>query len=296
MELRVGDLVLHVVIEGDSNEDTLLFLHGLTDSTAYYRWVLDRLVDRYRVVALDFRGHGRSGRAHGYVTSDFLTDAETACEQAAGPGSVVIAHSFGGLIGAALAQHRPDLVRAVFLEDPLLIDPAVRSDLIGDDGDVVAAIFTGARDYFDMIARWQQDRLPIDDAAAAFESMPSPLGIPYSEAYFPDAVRALVEGKLRFDTNVLDDFATARATRDAAPVFDATIPIEVPGIVLAGDPAVPGVRTRPIDIERLRATSPRIAHQTAKGAGHFMHLERDSRHVYTAALTAFLDHRIGLRH
>lgn len=288
IRVPVDDITVHVSVDGETNEQALLFLHGLTDSTAYYRWIGSQLADRYRVVLLDFRGHGRSDRAARYVTPDFLDDAAAACEQVADAGCVVIAHSFGGLIGAALAQRRPDLVRAVFLEDPLLIDPAVRTDLLGDDGVVVRDVFAGAEEYLEMIAQWQRDDLSIEEAASAFESMTSPFGVPYSEAYFPASIRAIVEGKLQFDLRILDDFAAARSSRDADPVFDPGRPIDVPGLLLAGDPSVPGVRTRPIDIERLRATSPKINHQTVPGAGHFIHDERDSRSSYTEALTAFL--------
>ncbi len=288
MGLRVGDVHLHVSVDGEGNEPALLFLHGLTDSSAASRWIVPRLADRYRVVSLDFRGHGRSDRAAGYVTPDFLNDAVTACEQVAGAGCVVIGWSFGGLIGAALAQQRPDLVRALFLEDPVLVDPAVRSDLLGDDGVMVRDIFAGAEEFFAHVAQWQRDGLSVEEVASVLESMTSPLGVPYSEAYFPDSIRALAEGRLQFDLGALDDFATARSSRDAELVFDPARPIDVPGLVLAGDPSVPGVRTRPIDIERLRATSPRINHETIHGAGHFMHAERNSRDTYSEALTAFL--------
>jgi len=263
-------------------------LHGLTDTSAAFRWIVPQLSDQYRVVLLDFRGHGRSDRAVPCVTPDFLNDAVAACEQVAGAGCVVIAWSFGGLIGAALAQQHPDLVRALFLEDPLLVDPAVRSDLLGDDGVYVRDVFTGAEEYLALIAQWQRDGLSVEEAASMLESMPSPLGLPYSEAYFSESIRAMAEGKLQFDLRILDDFAAARLSRDTDPVFDPDRPIDVPGLILAGDPSVPGVRTRPIDLERFRATSPRIDHETVQGAGHFMHDERTSRESYTEALTAFL--------
>lgn len=288
MNLPVGDVDVHVRVDGETNEHALLFLHGLTDSSAASAWIVPQLADRYRVVSLDFRGHGRSGRVERYVTPDFLDDAVAACEQVAGAGCVVIAWSFGGLIGAALAQQRPDLVRAVFLEDPLLVDPAVRSDLLGDDGVYVRDVFAGAEEYLEFIAQLQRDGLSVEEAASAFESMVSPLGVPFSEAYFPDSIRAMAEGKLQFDLRILDDNANARSSRDAEPVFDPGRPIDVPGLLLAGDPSVPGVRTRPIDVERLRSTSPRIKHQTVTGAGHFIHAERNSRGAYAEALTAFL--------
>lgn len=280
---------LHVEVRGAGNEQSLLFLSGLTNSTVYWRWITEPLAERYRVVSLDLRGHGASDRAQRYATPDFVDDAIATCEEVAGAGSVVVAHSFGGLIGAALAQQRPDLVRAVFLEDPLLVDPGVRTDLLGDvDGAYSREVFAGSGDHLAMLASWQQEGMSVEEAASDLASMPSPFGTPWSEVYFEDSLRALADGKLHVDLRILDDFAEARESRDAAPVFDPDRPIDVPGLLLAADPSVPGVRTRPLDIARLRATSPRVRDRTVAGAGHFMHDERHSRAAFTDALEGFL--------
>ena len=82
--LEVGGLGLHVEVDGEAHERSLLILHGLTDSSAGFRWLVRRFADRYRVVRFDFRGHGLSDRAEDYVTPDFLDDALAACEQVAG--------------------------------------------------------------------------------------------------------------------------------------------------------------------------------------------------------------------
>ena len=287
--LQVGDIYLNVSIDGDDNKPTLLFLHGLTDSSSTWRWIVPQLSDRYRVVLFDFRGHGRSDRAAPYVTPDFLNDAVAVCEQIAGAGCAVIALSFGGLIATALAQQHPGLVRAVFLEDPLLVDPAVRTDLLDDeDGALISELFGGVEEFFAQVAKWQQEGLSAQEAASKLGSMPTPHGASFSEAWFRDAIVSFAEGKLQFDLQVFDDFAAARQTREAEPVFDPERPIEVPGLLLAGDTSVPGVLTRPIDLERLRAMSPEIDHQIVEGGGHGMHAERGSRGVFMEAITRFL--------
>ena len=43
----------------------ILVLHGITQSTATWGWLVPHLADTHRVVRLDFRGHGRSGRTPG---------------------------------------------------------------------------------------------------------------------------------------------------------------------------------------------------------------------------------------
>ena len=100
-------------------------LHGITMSGRTWEWVVADLADRYRVIRLDFRGHGRSDRAPGaYQPADYLSDAVATIEQVAGGPCFVVGHSLGGMTAAALTQQRPDLVRGAVLEDPPLGSPA----------------------------------------------------------------------------------------------------------------------------------------------------------------------------
>lgn len=100
---------------------TLFFLHGLTDSGSGWPEAVRHWQDRYPIVSVDQRGHGRSPRftdeqlaAHpGDVLVD---DALALLEQLDAP--VVVGHSMGGAVALTAAVRRPDLVRALVLEDP----------------------------------------------------------------------------------------------------------------------------------------------------------------------------------
>jgi len=101
---------------------TLLLLHGLTDSGHAWPEAVAHWADAYAIVAVDQRGHGRSPRftdhelaAHpGDVMVD---DAVTILEQLDTP-AVVVGHSLGGAVALTAAVRRPELVRALVLEDP----------------------------------------------------------------------------------------------------------------------------------------------------------------------------------
>jgi pimeloyl-ACP methyl ester carboxylesterase len=73
---------------------------------------------RFRIMALDFRGHGESGRAgDAYRIVDYLLDALAAID--ALPGQLAVyGHSLGSLVAAAAASARPGRISAVLLEDP----------------------------------------------------------------------------------------------------------------------------------------------------------------------------------
>lgn len=112
----------------DADAPTLVLLHGLTDSGRCWPDAVERWRADYRVVAWDARGHGESER----FTSDelaagvgdtHLADAVDLLEVLAEEGltrPVLVGLSMGGGTAAAVAARRPELVRAVVLEDPVL--------------------------------------------------------------------------------------------------------------------------------------------------------------------------------
>jgi pimeloyl-ACP methyl ester carboxylesterase len=105
----------------------MLFLHGLTDSGSGWPGAERHWGAAYSVLTVDQRGHGSSPRftreqldAHpGDVMVD---DAVALLEQLDGP-AVVVGHSLGGAVALAAAVRRPELVRALVLEDPAPLGP-----------------------------------------------------------------------------------------------------------------------------------------------------------------------------
>jgi pimeloyl-ACP methyl ester carboxylesterase len=101
---------------------TLLCLHGLTDSGQAWPEAVAHWSGSYTLIAVDQRGHGGSPRftseqlaAH---PGDVMVDDVIAIlEQLDGP-PVVVGHSLGGAVALAAGVRRPELVRALVLEDP----------------------------------------------------------------------------------------------------------------------------------------------------------------------------------
>ena len=90
-------VALHVVEDGNPDGATVLLLHGITSCTDTWNWLVPHLVADYRVLRLDFRGHGQSGRAESHCSFPaYVSDAIAVCEQVAGGPSIVIGHSLGG--------------------------------------------------------------------------------------------------------------------------------------------------------------------------------------------------------
>ena len=105
----------------------LVLLHGLAGAAANWIEVFPSAVARYRVLAPDLPGHGRSGSLRAGAGVNGFADAVGALmeHEAAAP-ALVAGHSFGGLVALRLAQRRPDLVRGLLLAAPAGIRSTAR--------------------------------------------------------------------------------------------------------------------------------------------------------------------------
>jgi pimeloyl-ACP methyl ester carboxylesterase len=111
---------LHVREWGDRDAPPVVCVHGVEAYGGRFRRLAEeRLADRFRVVAVDLRGHGHSGRDEPWTLDAHLDDlVETFGEPA-----VWIGHSFGGRLVAELIARRAELVRKAVLLDPALTVP-----------------------------------------------------------------------------------------------------------------------------------------------------------------------------
>ena len=106
----------------------LLLVHGLAGSSGNWCEVLPQLVERYRVIAVDLPGHGRSGAMpRGATTVDFASSVAAVLEAERVGDALVAGHSFGGLVALRLAQRRPELVRGLLLASPAGIGSSTRA-------------------------------------------------------------------------------------------------------------------------------------------------------------------------
>jgi|tagenome__1003787_1003787.scaffolds.fasta_scaffold20960454_4 pimeloyl-ACP methyl ester carboxylesterase len=120
------DLNVHVHGRPLGEAPTMLWLHGLTDSGSGWPEAVRHWEDRYAIVALDHRGHGESPRftddhLAGHPGDVMVDDAIAVLEQLDRP--IVIGHSLGGAVAVTAAVRRPELVRALVLEDPAPLGP-----------------------------------------------------------------------------------------------------------------------------------------------------------------------------
>ncbi|MGB7347602.1 MAG: alpha/beta fold hydrolase [Pirellulaceae bacterium] len=117
-EIDVHGFKLRYLDEGHGDE-TLLCVHGNPTWSYYYRSIVDRFRDNYRVIAVDHLGCGRSDRPRrdqfGYTMADHRDNLVTLIDQLNLKNITLIAHDWGGAIGLASLVARRERFRRIVL-------------------------------------------------------------------------------------------------------------------------------------------------------------------------------------
>ena len=124
LEIRFGTITLpngvrlHYAEQGDPDGTPIVFLHGYGDSWFSFSRLLPLLPARYRVFALDLRGHGDSDRpAEGYRVRDLADDVSAFLAVMDLDGAVLVGHSMGTFIAQQVALATPERLAGIVLLD-----------------------------------------------------------------------------------------------------------------------------------------------------------------------------------
>jgi pimeloyl-ACP methyl ester carboxylesterase len=102
---------LCVVEKGSADARPLVLLHGITLAARVWGYQLRDMSDRYRVVAVDLRGHGlsKAGDA-GFGLQLLAADLRTVLEDLDLRDAIVIGHSMGGMTLMQFCADHPDVL------------------------------------------------------------------------------------------------------------------------------------------------------------------------------------------
>ncbi len=118
-QILLRGLAHHVTRWGPDAARPLVFLHGWLDSSDTFQFVVDALTHDHPIVALDWRGFGRSAWQNApYWFPDYLADLDALLEEVSpNVPATLVGHSMGGNIACLYAGVRPERVaRVVNLE------------------------------------------------------------------------------------------------------------------------------------------------------------------------------------
>jgi len=117
VRVRANGIGLAIRTAGPDDSPPLVLLHALGESAADWDHVVPAFADRWRVLAVDLRGHGASDHPGNY-SLELMRDDILAILDALDLDRVdLVGHSLGGFVAHLVAQHAPDRVSRLVLED-----------------------------------------------------------------------------------------------------------------------------------------------------------------------------------
>lgn len=262
-------VTLNVEESGPPTAPTLLLVHGVANSCRTFAFAVEALGERARLLRIDLRGHGASPHVPGsYRLGDYVDDVVDLLERT-GP-AYVAGNSLGGAIAWTIAQRRPDLLRAVLLEDPPLRRPDATAP----------GLFARLRDQ---TARWQTDGVDPAAVAATLAETVGPHGRRAADVQTAAAIDARARALLDVDPSVFDAVTDGTTLAD----IDVITPARVPVRVLASDESC-GSALPPESAAALLDVHPDIAFRRVTGAGHVIHDEFAHRPTWLAEVSSLL--------
>jgi pimeloyl-ACP methyl ester carboxylesterase len=214
-----------------------VFVHGWCCDHTHFSPQLDHFGRSHRVIGIDQRGFGASGKPEqDYTIDGFADDLAWVCGELEVERPVVVGHSLGGAVALATAARHPQLPAAI-----ALCDPAIFLPMEGAMGDLVAGL--ASEGYRSVAEQFIAQYLFIESDD------------PERKAHIVEQMLSTPQHVMRsalLQLGVFDAEAAARACRVPVLSIGAATPI--------------------VDHERLRAACPQLRTAQTAGVGHFHQL------------------------
>lgn len=296
--IELGRETLAVYDYGPPAEESLgdvVLLHGMTDVARSLTPVAEALLARYRVVAFDARGHGRSSHPGAYSVLHFVSDLARLLDELAIERPVLIGHSLGGHTVANYAGLYPDRPRAI-----VLIEGLGPPTMPGADSQ--AAEFERTRAMLGVLGSTSRHRPQPDVAGAAARLIAAHARLDPERAVIlaAEGTKPDVDGGVtwRHDERTWHWIASM----DQAALRERWAAITVPVLAISGAEAWDTWWTRPggPSVDSARMTDEQFAacldlfadmnHVELAEAGHMVHFDQPER--LTEIIDEFLRARI----
>lgn len=256
--VRANGLWHHVLEYGDGNSGAaIVLLPGMTAAAATLRLVAEALASERRIFTLDTRGRGLSDHPEGgFALDDYADDLAGVIDRLRLDAPVVVGHSMGARIAAALDVRLPGIAGGLVLADPPLSGPGRAPypfPLALYEG-----LFRAARDAVDPVA-----------ALAKLE---------------PAATSAQLVERIRW-LRACDERAVAESHRGfhTEDYFALHARITAPAVLVRGELSTVVTGRAAAELRALRAD---IAVANVAGAGHL--IPQDNLGGFCAAVRHFL--------
>ncbi len=116
--MNLDAIETHFIEKGPANGLPVVLIHGFPFSHEMWKPQVEALSAKYRVIAYDVRGHGKTGAGDGQYTLEFfVADLLDLLDRLRILEAVLVGLSMGGYIALRAAERNPDRVKALVLCD-----------------------------------------------------------------------------------------------------------------------------------------------------------------------------------
>lgn len=107
---------IELYYQEEGSGEPFIFLHGNGENGSYFKNQIDYFQSKYRVIALDTRGHGKSPRGDApFTIEQFSYDLYDFMKAHRISNAVILGFSDGANIAMKFAMKHPDMVKALIL-------------------------------------------------------------------------------------------------------------------------------------------------------------------------------------
>ncbi len=118
-KLNLGDSLEIAYVEMGTGKQTLVFIHGLASYLPAWQYNLDTLSSKYRCIAIDLPGYGKSSKGKfSYSMSFFAQTLNALMQKLSIEKATLVGHSMGGQIAMTFALKYPEKVEKLVLIAP----------------------------------------------------------------------------------------------------------------------------------------------------------------------------------
>jgi pimeloyl-ACP methyl ester carboxylesterase len=270
-------LELHA-LEWSREGTLLLFLHGFSNDAHVWDWIAPVLAPHYRVVALDQRGHGDSGRdpEGRYDHETMARDANAAIESLGTSRVVLVGHSLGGRVAMRFAGLFPEKLAGLVIVDSAPDLDARGTTRISLDVQQQDWSFASVADYERVLQR---------QYAATKPEILAKLAVHWTRAR-PDGRYELKldPGFMKARAGISAADAKAWSEQEAKHLWAALAKLPCPALVVRG--AASDVMSAEVADRMVDDVIPNAKLETIARAGHSVML--DNPEAFEKVLTAFV--------
>lgn len=249
---------------GPGEGPAIVFVHGLLMRWQDWSATMAGFAGRWRTIAVDLRGHGKSGRSDCYRVVDYVGDVREYLRSLGQP-VVLVGHSLGALVALGVAADEPTAVRALVLEDP----PSVTY--------LASLESTPVPRFWRALQKLAGPGRPVAEVTRELAG----LGLPLDAV----SLRLLARSIADFDPAAMTP-ALENRQLDGFDVLVAASRVQCPTLLMVGDATLDGMLPD-ADATALAAAIPDATRLDFPGVGHSIHASNPSR--FAAMVLKFLD-------